>query len=66
MGFQNHPHPCLFLMIHVHKVADQGDDGVSPLPRCLSHPSGWVLMDELLTLWVCIERELPSPSKAQC
>lgn len=35
MGLQNHPHPCLVLVIHVHKMADQGEGGGPMAPRGL-------------------------------
>lgn len=27
MALQNRPHPCLVLVIHVHKMANQGEEG---------------------------------------
>lgn len=65
-GLQNQPHPCPVLVIYVHKMADQGERGGPAAPgRPLATRRGWVLMQELLTQWVCIKSELPTPSEAQ-
>lgn len=61
MALQNQPHPCPILVICVHKMADQGERGSLGPGRPLAIHREWVLMQELLTQWVCIKSEPPHP-----
>lgn len=63
MALKNHPHPCLGLRIHVHKMATQGEGrGWSYVPgEPLATQRGWVFMRELLIQWSALIESCPPP-----